>query len=369
MSPLSKAVEAAGIRGVQDKCRPYRIQPEDFFDPSDAVRQQFASLIHAGDHQQIAILPSASYGLATVAQNVTVSAGQNLVVLHEQFPSNVYSWMRLAEASRANLRVVNAPDTRHDRGAAWNEAVLSAIDRQTVLVTVPHVHWADGTRFDLEAIGKKARSVGAWFVVDGTQSVGALPFDVQTLKPDALICAGYKWLMGPYSIGVAYYGSRMMEGQPLEENWITRKGSENFGGLVAYQKAYQPGAIRYDVGERSNFILIPMLKAGLDHVLSWGPTNIQMYCRSLMADVLTELREMGFWIEDEAHRGAHLFGIRLPDGMEVKAVKAALADQHVYVSTRGHALRVSPHVYNTPEDALALKGALEGCLMQRAQTK
>ena len=115
------------------------------------------------------------------------------------------------------------------------------------------MHWTDGTRFDLAAIGARAREVGAALVVDGTQSVGALPFDVQQLRPDALVCATYKWLMGPYSLGFAYLGPRFDDGEPLEETWIGRRGSENFKELVDYQDDYQPGALRYDVGERSNF--------------------------------------------------------------------------------------------------------------------
>jgi len=123
------------------------------------------------------------------------------------------------------------------------------------------VHWTDGTRFDLVAIGRAARRVGAAFVVDGTQSVGALPFDVREIQPDALVCAGYKWLLGPYAMGAAYFGPRYDAGDPIEENWITRRGSDDFQRLVAYQDEYAPGAIRYDVGERSNFILLPMFIA------------------------------------------------------------------------------------------------------------
>ncbi|NBC06158.1 MAG: aminotransferase class V-fold PLP-dependent enzyme, partial [Bacteroidetes bacterium] len=87
---------------------------------------------------------------------------------------------------------------------AWNEAILDAIDERTALVSLAHVHWADGTLFDLPAIRQRATEAGALLVIDGTQSVGALPFDIQEIQPDALICAAYKWLMGPYTTGLAY---------------------------------------------------------------------------------------------------------------------------------------------------------------------
>ena len=79
------------------------------------------------------------------------------------------------------------------------------------------------------------------------------------VRPDFVACAAYKWLLGPYSIGVACYGDRLLNGVPLEETWMGRLGSEDFGGLVEYEDRYRPGALRFDVGEASNFALVPML--------------------------------------------------------------------------------------------------------------
>jgi selenocysteine lyase/cysteine desulfurase len=236
--------------------------------------------------------------------------------------------------------------------------MLEAIDRDTGVVALAPVHWTDGTLFDLEAIGARAREVGAALVVDGTQSVGALPFDVQELRPDALIVASYKWLFGPYSIGVGYFGPRYMDGVPLEESWIAREGSQDFRALVDYQEGYQPGAVRFDVGERSNFILVPMLVAALRIVLAWGPERIQSYTRQLSGDLLEEARSLGYAIEEDPYRVGHLFGIRMPPGVEMEGLKVALQREGVSTSLRGSALRVSPHVYNDEEDMEALRRAL-----------
>jgi selenocysteine lyase/cysteine desulfurase len=106
------------------------------------------------------------------------------------------------------------------RGSVWNEKILSAIDNNTRAVALGNVHWADGTLFQLEEIRKRTRDVGALLIVDGTQSVGVMPFDVKKIQPDALVCAGYKWLLGPYSIGLAYYSEYFDEGTPIEESWL-----------------------------------------------------------------------------------------------------------------------------------------------------
>ena len=88
-------------------------------------------------------------------------------------------------------------------------------------------------------------------------------------------------MLGPYSTGLAYFGPVFDHGTPIEENWITRRGSERFADLVRYRDDYHPAAIRYDVGERSNFILLPMLAAALALVLEWSASAIQDYCRAL----------------------------------------------------------------------------------------
>lgn len=360
MSPLSKRVEETGITALRGKRSPATITPDDFFDVPERVRETFAGLI-SGNAKDVALFPSVSYGIATAARNLHPVTGQNIVVLHEQFPSNVYTWMRLAEESGADLRTVYRPaaDTLSDVHEAWNEAILSAIDVSTAIVAVPIVHWADGTLFDMAAIRRRCDRFGAALIVDGTQSIGALPFSVASVRPDALITAGYKWLFGPYSCALGWMGPRFAEGVPIEENWINRKGSEQFAGLVDYESDYQPGARRYDVGEKSNFILMPMLLAALEQVSEWTPAAIQEYARQLVAPFEERILDAGYHLAPAHTRGAHLFGVRLPGGHSVEAVRRALSERNVSVSVRGNAIRIAPHVYNDEADVRALVDALE----------
>jgi len=362
LSPLARPVEEAAIASLLRRRDPAQIRPEDFFTESRGARELFARLIHAPDPSRVAIIPSVSYGMATVAKNLELRAGQNVVVAHAQFPSNVYGWWRMCAETGAALRTVQPPRGGDGRGEAWNARLLEAIDGDTALVALGNVHWADGTRFDLERIGARAREVGAMLVVDGTQSVGALPFDVGAVRPDALVCATYKTMMGPYSLGLMWLGPRFDGGRPLEETWLGRRGSEDFTGLVEYEDEYQPGALRYDMGERSAFVLMSMLIAALEMIQSWGPEFVQSYCRGLMADAVDEARALGYAVEDEAWRGWHMFGIRLPDGMDAERVQARLRERRVTVSVRGDAVRVSPNVYSEPADVEALMDALRAAV-------
>jgi selenocysteine lyase/cysteine desulfurase len=358
LGPLPHSVQDAGVTGVARKANPARIAPADFFADSEEARRLFARLINAKDSGRVALIPSVSYGVATVVRNTPISKGQNLVFIGEDFPSDVYAWRKAAAKADAELRVISSP-AGAPNGEQWNATVLDAINRDTAVVAVPHVHWADGTRFDLAEIGRATRAVGAALIVDGTQSVGALPFDVGEIQPDALICTGYKWLLGPYSTALAYFGPRYDGGEPVEETWIARKGSEDFRRLVEYEDEYAPGAMRYDGGQRSNFILLPMLIAAMQFILEATPERIQEYCRRLTDAPLARARQLGFTIEDERWRGAHLFGLRLPARLDADKLSQSLKARNVFVSLRGSAVRVSPNVYNDEEDMRALMDVLE----------
>lgn len=354
MAPVSKRVAAAGRRALERLEVPSRLETADFFEPGARVRGLFARLVGAPDPQRVAIVPAVSYGMATVARNTPLGPGRTVVVVEGQFPSAVYAWRRACRESGATLRTVAAPATAGSRGEAWNAALLAAIDERTAAAVLPPLHWTDGLRFDLDAVGARARAVGARLIVDGTQAVGALPFDVTRTRPDALICAGYKWLTAPYGIGLAWYGPAFDGGAPLEENWITRRGSERFAELVRYRDEYQPGAVRYDVGGRSNFLLLPMLEAALEQVLEWGPETVQAHAGPLLDAAVEPLRALGCRVEDAGWRAGHLCGVRLPAGVDVPRLGRELAARRVSVSLRGSAVRVAPHLYNDAGDLDAL---------------
>lgn len=359
MSPLMKGVEAAGVQGLLQKRRPFTIEPGDFFRLTDQLRREFARLIKLDVPERVCTIPSVSYGMGVVARNIPLSRGEEILLIEEQFPSNYYAWERLAAERGGVIKVVEAPRGTTERARTWNQRLLEAISPRTRLVALPHVQWADGTRFDLPAIRARSRDVGALLVIDGTQSVGALPFELPHIQPDALVCGGYKWLLGPYSLGLAYLGPAFDGGRPLEESWMNRKGSDHFAGLVNYKPGYRPYALRYEVGEASNFVLVPMLLEALKVLNAWGPHRIQAYCEALTREAVQPLREQGYWIETAAHRAHHLWGVRLPKGLALDRLKETLERARVYVSIRGNALRVSPHVYNDPQDLQRLVECLQ----------
>ncbi len=349
MAPQLKEITKIGIHNLKRKANPSNISGAAFFEQKALIKKRYSRLINNPDPDRIAIVASVSYGMANVVNNIDFASGDQIVVLDQQFPSNVYPWNTLVNTHNVTIVTVASPGLVNNRSELWTQSVIAAINPKTKVVALPHVHWADGTLLDLVAIRKKATEVGAYLIIDGTQSVGALPFNIEQIQPDALICAGYKWLLGPYSIGLAYYGPRFDNGTPIEHNWINRAGSEDFANLVNYQDQYKPKANRYDVGEASNFILLPMLLAAINQLLIWTPEAIQQYCKKITAAPLDVLSSKGFYVIPEHSRGHHLFGIYIPDGHHIEAIKARLDAHNIIVSYRGNAIRISPYVHNTQQ--------------------
>jgi selenocysteine lyase/cysteine desulfurase len=211
---------------------------------------------------------------------------------------------------------------------------------------------------DLSRVGERVREVGAALVIDGIQSIGALPFDVSEVRPDFLVAASYKWLLGPYGVGFMYVDEKHREGQPIEHNWVNRHKSEVFSQLVDYQDTFQPGARRYDVGERSNFVLLPMAAEALRQILDWKVDNVSETIGTL-TDVIEQMAaERGIATTPQERRAPHLIGLKL--GPEAPADLATRLMRHdVFVSVRGPSVRVSPHLYNTEKDIARFFDVLE----------
>jgi selenocysteine lyase/cysteine desulfurase len=359
MGPLPKSVVAAGQAGVAAKAQPWTVGIDCFFDPVERARGLFARLI-GGDLDGIAVVPAVSYAMTLAAANLPLAKGQRILVLEEQFPSNVYPWRRKVEREGGALLTVPRP-----ANGDWTTAVLAHLDGTVGIAALPQAHWSDGGLLDLERIGAACRAVGAALVIDGTQSFGAVPFDAAKVDPDFAVAVTYKWLLGPYSLGFLYVAPRHRQGRPLEEGWICREGSRDFSRLVDYTDAMDGGARRFDVGERSNFALMPMAIAAMDLMAQWTPEAISAYVARLTGRIVAESAVLGCRAPEEGIRSPHLLGLVLPEGTNPVALAETLAAADVKVSVRGTRLRVAPHVYNDDQDVDRLLGALEDALRPR----
>lgn len=351
MSPLMTDVAEAVAAGARRKSRPWEIAPADFFSDVEHARGLFARLIGA-TADDVAVVPAASYGIAVAARNLPLEAGQRILVLEEQFPSNVYGWRELAKARGAEVVTLS-----RGQDGDWTRVILDAIDERTGIAALANNHWADGSLIDLERVGAKLRDVGAALVLDLTQSLGAMPFSVPAVKPDFMVAACYKWMMGPYTIGFLYADPKWHDGAPIEQSWMTRSNAEDFAGLVKYVDGFRPGARRYDMGEFANFALMPGAIAALEKLLEWTPDAIAETLGQRTAEIAGKAARLGLQAPPDGARAPHFLGLRFPDAPPENLV-GRLAERNVFVSQRGSSMRVTPHLYNTDDDVGRLIDAL-----------
>jgi selenocysteine lyase/cysteine desulfurase len=357
MSPLLRSAREAGTGAVALKSKPWQLTPAHFFELIEKLRSRFAGLIGAAD-DSIALIPAASYGMAVAALNLPLARGQRVLLLEEEFPSTIYAWQE--RARQAGAEAVLLPRPADDD---WTRVVLGAIDQRTAVAALPHCHWTDGGLLDLVPIRRALTQVGATLALDVTQSLGALPLDLQAVDPDFMVAACYKWLLGPYSTGFLYVAPRWHGGTPLEYNWMSRAGSEDFSGLVNYRDGFRGGARRYDVGEPSNFALLPMVAEGLRQIEEWTIPSIQASLAAYCGTIVDAVAPLRLTAVPKALRAGHYLGLRHPAGLPA-GLGAYLVEAGIFTSTRGASLRITPHLYNDAGDldrfVTALRAFMKG---------
>jgi selenocysteine lyase/cysteine desulfurase len=314
LSPQLHTVRAAGDAALERRGRPWAISADDWFDDVERLRSLFARVIGASA-ESVALAPATSYGFAVAARNLPIRAGQRVLVLAEEYPSGVFTWRAAARRSGAEILTVTRPP-----GRSWTDAVLAALDESVAIVSVPNVHWTDGALVDLAPIASRCHELGARLVIDGSQSVGAMPLDVGELKPDFLLGVAYKWLLGPLGVGYLYVAEEHHQGEPREENWIQRAGE-----------------------------LTPMAIAALEQILEWRIPRIAATLARRTSEISQRAAGLGLDPMPDEQRSPHLLGIRLPRAGRGRA-PSALADVNCFASVRGPYLRISPHLHTTDED-------------------
>ncbi len=358
LAPKLLSVVQAGAAGIERERRPWQIVARHFFDDSEHARSLFARIIGA-TADDVAIIPAASYGIATAAANIPVSRGERIVLLAEQYPSNVYAWRDLASNSGAEIVTVPRPPDGN-----WTPALIDCITRDTAVVAIPNIHYTDGSYVDLMPVRDRCRSVAAALVLDLSQSTGVMPYSVTELEPDFIVTAGYKWLLGPYGIGFMYVSPDHQTGTPIEFNWLNRKASDDFAALVDYRDEYQVGARRFDVGERAKFTQMPMAIAALEQITGWGVKNIAATLAARTGDIARRAQDLGLRMTAEKFRAPHIVGLRFPRGVP-DGLLDRLARHKVYVSLRGDSMRVAPYLCNDDRDIDRLFDVLTACLRDK----
>lgn len=359
MSPIPIAAMEAGIAGTAIKSTPWRMSIASYYDDVEEARAHAAEMIGA-KADDVAIGAATSYGIGVAAANVPVAAGSAIVLMENEHPSHRYAWYELAKRKNARIEIVARPDD-----GDWTSAIVTTLTKSKTPISVvagTMIHWFEGNEVDLAAVAEATRSAGACLVVDGTQWVGALPFDVTKVRPDFMSFATYKFLLGPYRLSFLYASERWQaEGRPLEHHSWNRVGGDKADFYKPQVAAFLPGARRFDMGERSDFAVIPVAVASLRLLKAWGAQSRFARLKHLNDLIWREAAERRLVSAQQDHRAPHIsildFGDRLPADMS-----ARLKKENIFVTVRGSKVRVSPHVYNDEADIFKLLDALSAAI-------
>ena len=358
-SPLPLATQEAGRAAVGRKGRPWTLDPDFASGQHERARLAAARLIGAAP-EDVALIPSVSYGVATAAKLVRPAPGSRVLTIEDDHSSPVLEWMVRAKEGGFTVETVPRP-----ADGDWTAALLAAIERKgappVAMASFSNVHWSDGGLVDLRRVAAALRAQGSLLLVDATHAAGVMRIDVGELDPDFLIFPTYKWVLGPYGRAFLFVAKRHQDGVPLEQTSHGRRAVVATADTYFADTGYAEGARRFDMGERDHFVSLEMAAIGMEMMARWGHEPVTARLARLTRRIADGLSDCLVTITDEAHRAPHILSLGFPGGMKDGLVEA-LAARDIHVARRLGRMRISPHVYNDEEDADRLVTALRELL-------
>ncbi len=341
--PIPRVAVGRIQQAVEIKFRPNLLKTSEYFQLPDSVRARIARLTGA-DPQEIAVTNSATQGIGIVASGLKLGPGDEVLVASTNFPCNLFTWLHLRRKG-VTVKVINPSG-----GEVTPDEVAEHLTPRTRVLALDWVNYSTGFRIDLRAMGSLVHSQGGIFVVDGTQGVGALELDLHALPVDALACAAYKWLLGPYGTGFAFIARNLLD--KLDQsviNWFSVEGANDFDALPAEDFRLIHEARVYDSGETGSFINLHGLDASLEYIEGVTVKAANEHCRRLLCRLEEGLRSRGYTLSAAAQAGheSAILCFQASTLAATAALRQRLMDHLIVVSFRQGMIRVSPFVYNS----------------------
>ena len=313
-------------------------------------------LINA-DPESIAAGSSATELLCSLAWAVSPGKDQNAISTEIVFPSTVYPWQRVANSTGCEIRLV-----KEKNNFIQIDDLIELIDRNTAVISISHVEYANGQTFDLELLAEAAHDHNALLVVDATQSAGAIPIDVQKSPIDVLVSGAYKWLCGPFGSAFMYIAPHLLD--KLEPGLVGFRSHENMWDLDGGRITYPATGRKFEFSTMA-FGSALGLAESINYINDLGVDNIFRHNNRLAQRLIEGLQARGAEItsplggEDRSAIVMAYFEHNDPDEM----IDSLNQDQ-VFVSCRGKSIRFSPHIYNTSENIDKALAAIDTCIVK-----
>ena len=306
----------------------------------ESARSLLASMLGARP-EQVAFVRNTSDALSSVANGLSWRPGDNIVTFRNEFPSNVYPWLRARDAFGIEVRMCEERDGRVDVAG-----LIGLIDARTRIVSISHVQYATGFRADLERIAKAARAQDAILVVDVIQSLGVVPVDVGSQLIDVAAGACHKWLLTPEGVGFLFLSDRARERiQPTLVGWVSVPNPDDTSN---FEQGWNKGTLAWESGTGPAG-LIYGLEASLKLLTEIGVNVIQTYLETLTDHLCEQLQGTNYHVISSRLPGekSQIVSIRHRGSLSPMDLFTHLKKKNVVTAPRGHGLRIAPHLYNT----------------------
>ena len=321
------------------------------------LRQAAARLLSCGV-EDVCVGSSATELLCSIAWAVWPNKGSNIFSTRYSFPSTVYPWSRVAESSGAEIRLAN-----HDSNLYTNpDDILELIDENTSVVTLSHIEFSNGQRYDLEKFANAAHSGGAILVIDATQSMGMFPINAHSCGADVLVSSGYKWLRGTYGAAVGYISPSIRLN--LNPGLVGFRSHADIWDLRADRMDLPQDASRFEY-TTIHFGAVLGLAAAVEEICEIGIEQVWAHDLSLADAVAEGADQLGLSVVSpmSVKERSAIVSLRMPVGISSEEIAQRLQDEYsILVTSRSGFLRVSPHLDNTIDEVNSLISALEEIL-------
>ena len=348
-SPMPKVSLRAIQSAIADKKYPHHRTDSVFYEMPNRIRANIAQLIGAKS-EEIALTTGASAGVTAVAYALDWKRGDEVIVAAKEFPLQYTIWKPMEERVGLQVKIVSQRDRFLDA-----DDLIAALTPKTRLVSVSHVRFDDGSLLDAKRLAAACHAQGALLLLDVSQSCGAVPMNVRELGADFIVCAGYKWLFGPFGTGFFWIKHELLSSVlPAPFYWMAVAGSDNFAKLDFANSQPENSAKRWDAPEWASYFNFNLagFDASLEFVLRMGAETVERHNRELIELMFARLpkdRCVPASPLDAAKRGPYgCFAARTPE--KTVALYHKLRTENVIVSLREGNIRVSPHLYNTERD-------------------
>jgi selenocysteine lyase/cysteine desulfurase len=343
IGPFSRRTTAAVDAVVHGFSSPEAMDRDGRAAAPDIAREHVAALI-GGTSERVAFAGSLADAISLATAGIDWRPGDNVLIPREEFPSNVYPVLNL-ERRGVNVRYVE----KDGRGYTSIEKIAAAIDDRTRALVISHVEFMTGYRNDLSAIGALCRDRDVISIVDGTQSIGPLPLNVEQDGIDVIAAHCYKWLMAAFGLGIMHFSERAIE--RIHPTYAGRLSVNSGFENLDYALDWRPGAQRYQTGGL-NWIALTAFNASAELIRSFDQHDIRQHMLQLTDRLLDEVTDMGYQVtseRDPAHR-SQICSFSTGDPEQDATLVERMTSNHVAVSLRGKGIRVSPYFYNNDSD-------------------